>query len=327
MASLKQEVRRYLAWKSIRDDSEDLNLDAAQNRETENNLYRSNETVDVRIKETYCWLLVPYIDREKDLKTILWDSTRLSGGNDPIVAKIARYMIQNETVISKWAPSLLLMELNNVLWGEANDIQIKKLWEYLCTYCYLPRLANILVLENAIRTGLASQEYFAFAAAFDGSRYIDLKFNQHIDIIEPSGCLVKKDIAQNQLSEEAKQRDVQSSKDGKNSNSPDFMETSDGTYPISAEDGNFDNICSPEPETPKNKHFYMTAQLDNTRINRDVQRLIEEVISHVTNVDGAHAEVSLEVNITTPNGLPPQVVRTVSENCRTLKVQSWGFDE
>jgi hypothetical protein len=47
--SLKDEVKRYLAWKSVKDDSEDLNLDAAQNRETDNNLRRSDETVDLRI--------------------------------------------------------------------------------------------------------------------------------------------------------------------------------------------------------------------------------------------------------------------------------------
>jgi hypothetical protein len=47
MFSLRQGVREYLAWASVRDDSEDLNLDAAQNRETENNLRRSNETVEL----------------------------------------------------------------------------------------------------------------------------------------------------------------------------------------------------------------------------------------------------------------------------------------
>jgi hypothetical protein len=71
----------------------------------------------------------------------------------------------------------------------------------------------------------------------------------------------------------------------------------------------------------------MTAHLDNTRINRDVQRLVEEVISHLTTVDGSQAEISLEVDITVPHGLPSQIVRTVSENCRTLKVQTFGFDE
>jgi hypothetical protein len=228
-------------------------------------------------------------------------------------------MAQNESVISKWAPALLLMELNNVLWRETNDIQIKKLWEYLCTYCYLPRLANVGVLEDAIRTGVDSMEYFAFAAGFDANRYIDLKFNQQIDNVEYSGYLVKTSIATKQLDEEAKQRQLQQPEQGNGDNSDE---------PV----GNRVNITEKpsipsESEQPQNKHFFMTAQLDNTRINRDVQRLIEEVISHLTSVDGVEAEISLEVNVTAPNGLSPSVVRTVSENCRTLKVQSFGFDK
>lgn len=138
MASLKQEVRRFIAWRSIKEDSEDLNLDAAQNRETENNLKRSNDTVDLRIKEAYCWLLVPYIGRNADMKTILWDTIRISGGTESIVTKVAKKMAQNETLIPKWAPALLLMELDNLLWRDKDSIAIKTLWDYLCTYCYLP---------------------------------------------------------------------------------------------------------------------------------------------------------------------------------------------
>jgi hypothetical protein len=255
------------------------------------------------------------------MKTILWDATRMSGGNDSIITKAAKRMIQNEAVIPQWAPSLLLMQLNDLLWRETNDIQIKKLWEYLCTYCYLPRLANKDVLENAIRAGLDSPEYFAFAAAFDGSRYIDLKFNQHINAIEHSGYLVKTNIAQAQLAEEEKQRQQSVQDDG------DIKPTNTGSR---------DSVCPqpkrnvadiPTPELPKNRRFYMTALLDNTRINRDVQRLMEEVISHLTSMDGAQARISLEVDITVPNGLPHQIVRTVSENCQTLKVQSFGFEE
>ena len=52
MSALREEVKRFLAWKSIKEDSIDLNLDAAQNRETENNLNRSNQTVESRIMET-----------------------------------------------------------------------------------------------------------------------------------------------------------------------------------------------------------------------------------------------------------------------------------
>ncbi|MDR1559696.1 MAG: hypothetical protein LBS84_08395 [Clostridiales bacterium] len=51
---------------------------------------------------------------------------------------------------------------------------------------------------EAIRAGLNSTEYFAFVSAFDGTRYIDLKFNQDVGLIERSGYLVKVSVAQKQ---------------------------------------------------------------------------------------------------------------------------------
>lgn len=310
MASLKQEVRRFLAWKSIKADSEDLNLDAAQNRETDNNLKRSTETVDLRIQEAYCWLLVPFMDRGADMKTIHWDPVRISGGTESIVVKAVRKMAQNETLISKWAPALLRMELDNLLWRDKDCIAIKTLWDYLSTYCYLPRLASYEVLEDAICTGVNSTEYFAIAAGEADGRFIELKFNQYVGVIERSAFLVKRAVAQQQLSEE---RAATASSD------PD---------PIPANTSKTLAVVPPiEPLSQiKNTHFYMSATLDNTRINRDVQNLVEEVIGHLAAVDGAEVKISLEVNVQAPNGILQQTVRTVSENCRTLKVKDFGFD-
>jgi len=331
MSSLKQEVRRYLAWKSIKNDSEDLNLDAAQKRETENILNRSNETVDTQIREVYCWLLVPRIDRMVDIKTIIWDPTRISGGSESIIVKVAKKMRQDEAIIQQWAPTLLLMTLNDVLWHDSNHIIIKQLWEHLCTYCYLPRLANEKVLEETIRKGLTSTEYFAFAAGFDGTRYIDLKFNQQVNIIENSGYLVKVNVAQKQLTEEAALRQTQIT--------PQTRSNTSGYTPFRDGDTSTINRLLPETaqtnltpeetqnETVKNTHFYMSAQLDTTRIGRDVQKLVEEIINHLTTVDDTQVEVTLELNVKSPSGLPKEVVRTISENCKTLHIKDYGFDE
>ena len=70
----------------------------------------------------------------------------------------------------------------------------------------------------------------------------------------------------------------------------------------------------------------MSAQLDTTRIGRDVQKLVEEVINHLASVDGAQLELSLELNVKSPDGMSQQIVRTVSENCNTLRVKQFGFD-
>ncbi len=241
-------------------------------------------------------------------------------------------MLQNEQIITKWAPALLLMELDNVLWRETDNIAVKKLWEYLCTYCYLPRLANENVLMDAIQTGLNSTEYFAFASGFDGTRYIDLKFNQYVGIVERSGYLVKVSIAKKQIDEEEAKRQADAAARAAQPGGGYAIPASAGGEgahvftPSNDSDAVHENNVSSVP-TPKNKRFFMSADLDTTRINRDVQKYVEEIIQHLTSVDGARVTVSLEVQADSAEGFTQQTVRTISENCRTLRVRDSGFEE
>ena len=70
----------------------------------------------------------------------------------------------------------------------------------------------------------------------------------------------------------------------------------------------------------------MSAPLDTTRIGRDVQRLVEEIISHLTDTDGAHVTLNLEVSAESPDGFSDSTVRTVQENCQTLRIRNCGFE-
>ena len=70
----------------------------------------------------------------------------------------------------------------------------------------------------------------------------------------------------------------------------------------------------------------MSAKLDTTRVNRDVNDYVQEIIQHLMAVEGSDVELTLEVNVNAPNGIPSGTVRTVSENCRTLKITNFGFD-
>lgn len=321
MNGLKDGVRKFLAWKSIQEDSEDLNLDATQNRETENNLNRADDTVVSRLNETYCWLLVPFIDRAVDMKSIVWDATRISGGSDTVVSKAAKKLVQNEALITKWAPALLLMELDSVLWKDSNSINIKKLWDYLCTYCYLPRLSGYSVLEETIRAGVNSTEYFALAAGISEERFVDLRYNQYVGMIDKSEYLVKIVDALKQLAAPAPTPGLD-----KQGGQPTLTDHQPGGSQLG---GQQPSIPQPGPAVPQanvSKHFFMSAPLDTTRINRDVQRLVEEVIQNLTTLDGCKVEISLEVNATSKEGFPQPTVRTVSENCRTLHIDNYGFD-
>lgn len=321
MVSLQENVKLYLAWKSIKEDSVELNLDAAQNRETEANLNRSNQTVDDQMAEAYSWLLVPYIDKSADTKEIVWERARIGGGSEGVVVKAARKLIQDEHLIQKWAPTLLKMELDNLLWKDENHISVKQLWDYLSSYAYLPRLASEDVLIQTIQQGVNSQEYFAYAAGFDGERYLDLKLDQSVGSVDRSGYLVKVPVAKDQL---AKERAAREQEEGGDVPMPATSPEPTGVGMTGEVETTGESPAQPQVNKTR---FYLSARLDNTRINRDVQKLLEEVIKHLSDTPGAEVKVSLEVEASSMLGFSATTVRTVSENSRTLRVDDFGFDD
>ena len=322
MDSLIMETRRWLAWKSIQNDRIELNLDAAQNKETESCLARSNETVKLRLMETYCWLISPYIDLEGDSHTICWEEENIRGGNDTPITKVRKKLEANDALITHWAPALLLMKLDDLLWRDSNEIQIKKLWEYFCTYCYLPRLSSYSVLEECIMSGVNSDEYFAYAEGTSNGRYLDLRYQTFLSRVDEYGYLVKIPAALKQIVADKSKEPSPTESGPQNSG----FET--GT-PATPHSGEGSTTTTPDPSTgrPQNTHFYLSTPLTTTRINKDVNNLVQEIINYVAGVDGAEIEINLEVNAKLPNGTPVPIVRTVTENCRTLKVKDFGFSE
>ncbi len=54
--------------------------------------------------------------------------------------------------------------------------------------------------------------------------------------------------------------------------------------------------------------------------------MAEEVIQHLTGLVGSDVKVMLDVSASIPDGVPENVVRTVTENARTLKFEQLGFE-
>jgi len=67
--------------------------------------------------------------------------------------------------------------------------------------------------------------------------------------------------------------------------------------------------------------------LDPTRVGRDAGRIADEVIAHLAGLVGADVKVTLEIEAEIPSGAPENVVRTVTENSRTLKFTTHGFEK
>src|SRR5207247_7952523 len=80
------------------------------------------------------------------------------------------------------------------------------------------------------------------------------------------------------------------------------------------------------PEAAKPKRFHGSVELDPTRVGRDAGRIADEVISHLAGLVGANVTVTLEIEAEIPSGAPENVVRTVTENSRSLNFTSQGFE-
>jgi hypothetical protein len=72
---LREAARFYLAWRSISDEWEELNLDAQQRRHAESQTKHFNETVQQRVGETFIWMLTPR--QELGSAEVSWEQTRL----------------------------------------------------------------------------------------------------------------------------------------------------------------------------------------------------------------------------------------------------------
>ena len=66
--------------------------------------------------------------------------------------------------------------------------------------------------------------------------------------------------------------------------------------------------------------------LDTARVGRDASNIAENVIAHLAALVGSDVTVTLEIAARIPAGVPDNVVRTVTENSRTLKFTAQGFE-
>ncbi|MGH7049976.1 MAG: hypothetical protein ACREE5_04955, partial [Acetobacteraceae bacterium] len=220
------------------------------------------------------------------------------------------------------------------LWRGAH-VAVKQLVDDFARYLYLPRLAGPEVLLQSIRNGLAlltwRTDTFGYAESYDEatSRYRGLRSGQGINVSpDDAGLLVKPDIAARQLDAETNPptgAPAASPGPGPGPGESDAISDPGSSARASSAPGS----SAPRPATPiapPLKRFHGSVRLDSARVGRDAGRIAEEVIAHLLGQMGAEVTVTLEIEARLPNGVTDQLARTVTENSRTLKFESHGFE-
>jgi predicted AAA+ superfamily ATPase len=318
LQDLDEAVRRYLAWRSVIDQKETLDLSPHQLRQAETQLAAANATITARLPEAYQWLLVPIQDKPTEAMRI--EAYRLSG-TEPLAVRASKKLRSEELLLTGLAGTRLRMELDRVPLWRGDHVSISQLADDMARYVYLPRLADPDVLVESVRDGLGlllwQQEGFAYADSYDegAGRYRGLRGGQLVTITESdlSGLLVRPEVATAQLERE-RPADVPASPVASPVGGPGLA--GPGAAPTSR--------APSGPVAPTRYHG--TVRLDPARVGRDAGRIADEVISHLVGLVGADVTVTLEIAADIPSGTPEQVVRVVTQNGRDLKFISGGFE-
>lgn len=127
--------------------------------------------------------------------------------------------------------------------------------------------------------------------------------------IDGASVVVKPDAAKRQLEEEAAPSEVQAAEAEAMSIEP---RPEAGVQTL--------------PAKKAVRRFFAVKSLDPQRVSRDADQIATEIVTHLVGLVGADVEVKLEITAEVADGVPDDVVRTVTENAKTLKFDQHGFE-
>ncbi|RMH20600.1 MAG: ATP-binding protein, partial [Acidobacteria bacterium] len=318
LADLEEAVAQHLAWESILDDEEQLNLDAFQRRQAKSKKTSSEETVVLRLHETWTHALVP--NQPEPTAEVDWEVLRVQG-NGSLAERVSRRLEREESLLPRMGGLRLRHELDKHLWRDRDHVAVGELAEYFARYLYLPRVRDRETVIAAVADGaslLVIDDTFGIAEGYDEAtgRYRGLRAGQATNaVIDDHTLVVKPEAALRQEHQETGRARGAVGAPG---------EAAPGGSSAAAGGPPPQSAGAAEPVKPT--VFHGSARLDPVRVGSDAGRIAEEVIQHLSTLPGAEVEVTLEIHVRVRDGVDDDVVRTVSENCNSLRFSNHGFE-
>ncbi len=317
LEGLEQSTADYLAWSSIGERVNELNLDTHQIAQAHSRRKQSDDAVGLRLAEAYKYVLVP---RQDDpVGRVTFDVSNLDQ-QDSVAVRASRKLVSEGTLATQFPAVMLRLKLDKELKSRWLDghVTASVLWEDFAKYVYLPRLRDQEVLMATIESGPATttwqSEGFATAVGIDEAtgRYLGLVAGSLPGPLSPTVLLVRPEFAIGQQEVE------------ENEGEPGGDAGPDAGGRMIANGGGAAAELPPVGAVV----FRGAVRLDGTRPVKHFGDISKEVIDHLASQVGVDLEVRLEITAKKPDRFPDHTVRTVTENARTLKFDdTTGFSE
>jgi predicted AAA+ superfamily ATPase len=317
---LMEAVRDYLAWQNITGRIEEMNLSQQQAKQAITRRDQADEGVRLRIAQTYIWALVP--EQPDPTKPIEWTVEKSEGQETSLASRASEKLVRAGLFTDVASPRMIRMDLDTKLskiW-ESGHINVGQLWSLYCSYPYLPRMKNRQVLADAVAGSLNvilfDTEGFALAESFDSStgQYIGLTLPGSSNIF---GTVTDLTLLVNPL--------IAKSQAGDKINDAVELDTPDDSSDVTKE-----VTTSPVDASLKSvtmKRYFGVFQVDAERYSRDLNRLSQEILQHISALDDIELDITIEVQAKSDSGFTQDKMRVILENAHALKFKQSSFEE
>ena len=305
--NLQDGARNYLAWERIYRNSAQLNLRPDEANTAQRNSVNAKKIFEARLREAWKWAVYPYQDTAH--KDIELQASSVSA-QERIFEKLRKNLVRDEVVFEQLGPERLQRVLSAYIWQDKTHLSTTDVRDYCAKFVYLPRLLSSSVLQATILTAVSQMVPgpFAYAEAVDdaGQNYRGLVIEQGINApvtINSDSVIVRSDVAEN--SRAVPEPEPGSGQGAGGGGGPDD--------PV---------VTPPEPGPSLPKSFRGSVSLSTDTPARDFTRIMENVVEHLTSVEGANVSLTLEISAEVPSGIDNGKRRTLTENANNL-----GFSE
>lgn len=319
LEELMEAVRDFLAWQNITSRIEEMNLSQQQAKQAVTRRDQANDGVRLRIAQSYIWAIVP--EQPEPSKPIQWTVERSEGQESSLAARTSEKLVRAGLLTDVASPRIIRMDLDSKLatvW-ENGHVSVGQLWSLYCSYPYLARLKNRQVLTDAVLEALNlilfNDEGFALAEDFysNSGKYAGLTIpgsKSFFGTVTDQTLIVKPSVANKQLQELVKSNNTESDKGAE--------------VTPTAEPKLTEKIST---ESDSKKRYFGVFEVDAERYSRDLNRLSQEILQHISSLDDVDLNITIEIQAKTLEGFTPEKMRVILENARALKFKQSSFEE
>lgn len=352
VTALLEAVAVHLAWQRVVENAESLNLTPSRLRQARRELDRTNRTVDDRLAESYQWVLFP----EQDTPNLPLEMSveRVSvTGEASLPQAVGERLKRRDGIVTEYSPDIFGTELNesfSSILDERGYVSVGELWTYYSRFPYLSRLASRDVFDNMLLAArssvLVGGERFALAQQWKpddteaaSGRFLGLLVppvstsDSAPFQISDTTLIVRYDLAEAQADRDAaaaaQQTDAVRAPQqlgGVGVNNSGESATTSSQDPVNSAGACAGAGASADQREAELPHrFYGSVLLPADVYGRRFTEVSREIIDYLVS-QGTDVEISIDIQARRAAGFSEGDVRTLSENARTLKFESAGFE-